>query len=251
MEFFPITLQKVETVAERTHAFYFSKPEGYTFLAGQYAMLRIPVERLVEPDIRSGMRPLSIASAPSETALVFVMREGVTGFKKTMWDLKVGDVISVGSPLGHATIPEGDMRPIAILSGGVGMAPARAMLLEAVAKHDPKKYALFASNRYLTDIPFHNEISKIVLPDFTYVFTLSAETEPASLQGEERGRITADMIEKHLPEWKESLYYVIGAPAFADAMKALLLGIGIEEKDIHIDPFAGLTGPGVAAQASK
>ncbi|MEI7750320.1 MAG: FAD-dependent oxidoreductase [Candidatus Moraniibacteriota bacterium] len=247
MEFFPITLQKVETVADRTHAFFFSKPEGFVFRAGQYAMLRIPAERLVEPDIRAGVRPLSIASAPSEPELIFVMREGVTGFKKTMWDLKVGDVISVGSPLGHATIPEGDVRPVAILSGGVGMAPARSMLIEAVAKHDSRSYALFASNRYLADIPFHEELTKIQLPDLTYVFTLSAESTSATFPGEERGRITAEMIEKYLPEWQKALYYVIGAPAFADAMKALLLGIGIDPENIHIDPFSGLTGPGASS----
>jgi len=251
MEFFPITLLRVQTVADRTHAFFFSKPEGFVFQAGQYAMLRVPAERLIEPDIRSGVRPLSIASAPSESELIFVMREGVTGFKKTMWDLKVGDTISVGSPLGHATVPEGDTRPIAILSGGVGMAPARSMLIEAVAKHDPRKYVLFASNRYLVDTPFHEELAKIRLPDFTYVFTLSAESAPAALPGEERGRITAEMIGKYLPEWQKALYYVIGAPAFADAMKALLLGIGIAESDIHIDPFSGLTGPGATTQASK
>jgi ferredoxin-NADP reductase len=249
MDFFPITLTKVETVADRTHAFFFSKPEGFTFLAGQYAMLRIPADRLVEPDVRSGMRPLSIASAPSEAELAFVMREGMTGFKKTMWDLKKGEAISVSSPLGNATIPEGDVRPIAILSGGVGIAPARSMLLEAVSKNDPRKFVLFSSNRFMKDIPFQDLLKTIKLPDFTYIFTLSAESAPAALVGEERGRISAEMIERYLPEWREALYYVIGAPAFADAMKELLLGIGIASENIHIDPFAGLTSG--TAQAPK
>ncbi len=244
MDFSPVTLLRIESVADRTLTFYFSKPEGFTFHAGQYAILRVPAERLVEADIRAGMRPLSIASAPSETELAFVMREGVTGFKKTMWDLTVGDVISVSGPLGHATIPDGDVRPIAILSGGVGMAPARSMLIEAVVKNDARKYVLFSSNRFLADVPFQNELTAIRLPDFTYAFTLSAESEPATLPGEERGRITAEVIKKYLPEWPESLYYVIGAPAFADAMKVLLSDIGIAEENIHIDPFSGLTGPG-------
>ena len=244
MEFYPITLIRVEETADRTLAFSFSKPEGYSYRAGQYVMLRVPAERLVEPDVRAGMRPLSLASAPSEAELVFVMREGMTGFKKTMWDLKVGEEISVSAPLGNATVPEGDSRPIAILSGGVGMAPARSMLLEAVAKNDTRKYVLISSNRFQKDVPFHSKLRAIRLPDFTYVFTLSAETGPSTEPGEERGRISAEMIEKYLPEWRESLYYVIGAPAFADAMKALLLGIGIAAENIHIDPFAGLTGSG-------
>ncbi|NTW89784.1 MAG: FAD-dependent oxidoreductase [Candidatus Moranbacteria bacterium] len=249
MEFFPITLLRTEEVADRTQAFFFSKPDGFTFLAGQYAMLRIPPDRLVEPDVRSGMRPLSIASAPSEAELVFVMREGMTGFKKTMWDLKSGEEISVSSPLGNATIPEGDVRPVVILSGGVGIAPARSMLLEAVSKNDPRKYVLFSSNRFMKDIPFQDLLKTVKLPDFTYIFTLSAESAPATLTGEERGRISAEIIERYLPEWREALYYVIGAPAFADAMRELLLGIGIASENIHIDPFAGLTSG--AAQVPK
>ncbi len=251
MDFFPITLLRTEEVADRTQAFFFSKPDGFTFLAGQYAMLRIPADRLVEQDVRSGMRPLSIASAPSEAELAFVMREGMTGFKKTMWDLKIGEEISVSSPLGNATIPEGDVRPIAILSGGVGMAPARSMLLEAVSRNDARKFVLFSSNRFMKDIPFQGLLKTIKLPDFTYVFTLSAESAPATLAGEERGRISAEMIERYLPEWREALYYVIGAPGFADAMKALLLGIGIAPENIHIDPFAGLTSGPQAVEVAK
>lgn len=249
MEFFPITLLRTEEVADRTKAFHFSKPEGFSFLAGQYGMLQVPSERLVEPDVRAGMRPLSIASAPGDAELVFVMREGVTGFKKTMWDLVPGESIRIGGPLGNATIPDEDPRPVAILSGGVGIAPARSILRDAVAKGDARKYVLFFSNRFLRDAAFHDELATLRLPDFTYVYTLSAESAPPSASGEERGYITAEMLCRHLPEWQESLYYVIGAPGFAEAMKAVLVGLGVPSERIHMDPFVGLTS-GVA-NASK
>jgi len=250
MDFFPVTLLRVEEVAHQTRSFYFSKPEGNSFIAGQYAMLRVPAERLVEPDIRAGMRPLSLASAPVEDELMFVMREGITGFKKTIWDLKVGETISVSGPLGHATIPDGDTRTIAILSGGVGVAPARSMLYDEAAKDDHRKFAFFYSNRFLEDAPFHKSFLELKLRDFTYVWTLTREEKAPSAPGEERGYINGDMIRKYLPEWRDSLYYVIGVPAFADSMKAMLVEMGISETDIHIDPFAGLTGHG-ATTAEK
>lgn len=241
-----MTLIGSEEVADRTRVFRFSKPDGFSFLAGQYVMLRIPEERLVEPDVRSGMRPLSIASAPHEETLAFVMREGVTGFKRTVWDLARGETVLLGGPLGRATVPDSDTRPIAILSGGVGIAPARSMLRDAVAKGDGRKYVLFYSNRTLSDAPFHDELLTTELPDFRYVWTLTKSETAPSGPGEERGYVTADMIRKHLPEWAESLYYVIGAPAFSDAMKATLLGMGVSEDAIHMDPFTGLTGPAVS-----
>ncbi|NTW75903.1 MAG: FAD-dependent oxidoreductase [Candidatus Moranbacteria bacterium] len=249
MEFFSITLLRTEEVADRTRACFFSKPEGFSFLAGQYGMLQIPSERLVASDDRGGIRPLSIASAPGDPELVFVMREGVTGFKKTMWDLKVGESILFGGPLGHATVPVGDSRPVAILSGGVGVAPARSMLRDAVAKGDIRKYVLFFSNRFLRDAAFHAELALLRLPDFTYVYTLTAESAPVSAFGEERGYITAQMLRRYLPEWQESLYYVIGAPGFVEAMKAVLLGLGVASEHVHMDPFVGLTSG--AAQAPK
>lgn len=244
MDFLPISLLKVETVADRTKAFFFTKPDGFSFRAGQYVMIRIPSERLVEPDVRSGMRPISIASAPGDRELTFVMRAGSTGFKKTMWNLVPGETIGVGGPLGNATVPEEENRPIAILCGGVGIAPARSMIRDAVSKGDRRKYVLFSSNRTLRDAPCHEELLSTDLPGYSYVWTLTkAENEP-SQKGEERGYITAEMIERHLPEWREALYYVIGAPAFADSMKSVLLGMGVVPENVHMDPFAGLTGSG-------
>lgn len=241
---YAITLKKVEEVADRTRMFVFSKPEGFSFLAGQYAMLRIPEGRLTESDARGGMRPFSIASAPDEPELAFVMREGVSGFKKTMWDLSAGEEIALGGPLGRATVPEGDLRPVAILAGGVGIAPARAMIRDAVAKGDGRKYVLFYSNRTVGDAPFHEELLATDLPGFIYVWTLTQTEAPPSAEGEERGYIGSDMIRKYLPEWEKSLYYVIGAPAFSDAMKTVLTDMSVSGESVHMDPFSGLTGPG-------
>ncbi|MBP9751584.1 MAG: FAD-dependent oxidoreductase [Candidatus Moranbacteria bacterium] len=238
-----LTLKRFEEVADGTRLFIFAKPDDFTFQAGQYVALRIEASRLVSPDERGGIRSFSIASAPYEDELHFVMREGITGFKKTMWDLKPGDAIGSTKAVGHCTIPENDGKAIVLLAGGVGIAPVRAMIRDAVRNADGRGYYLFYSNRELKDAAFHDDLKSVLLPDFHYVWTLSDATDPATESCEERGYITADMIRKHLPDTVNCHYYVIGAPAFADAMKALLLGMGIPEAEIKIDPFTGLTGP--------
>lgn len=243
MDMITLTLRRFEDVALGTRLFSFGKPEGFAFQAGQYVAMRIDPDRLVEPDVRGGVRSFSIASSPHEDELAFVMREGITGFKKTMWDLKPGDAVSCTPAVGHCTVPEPDGKAVVLLAGGVGIAPARAMLRDAAFRGDARPYVLFYSNRKAEDAAFHDELRTVDIPDFRYVWTLSDVTDPASEPGEERGYITADMIRKYLPDTANAHYYVIGAPGFADAMKAMLLGMGVPEEGIKIDPFTGLTGP--------
>jgi len=240
---YALTLKRFEEVADGTRMFSFSKPEDFAFCAGQYVALRLDASRLVSPDVRGGVRSFSIASAPHEDELAFVMREGVTGFKKTMWDLREGDTIGCTKAVGHCTVPENDGKAVVLLAGGVGIAPARAMIRDAAHSGDARGYYLFYSNREMKDAAFHEDLKAVVLPDFHYVWTLSDATDQPTEAGEERGYITADMIRKYLPETGDCHYYVIGAPAFADAMKAMLVGMGVAEAEIKIDPFTGLTGP--------
>jgi ferredoxin-NADP reductase len=249
---YTLTLKRFETVAEGTRMFVFEKPDGFTFQAGQYVALRIDPDRLVSPDIRgNGVRSFSLASAPHEDELHFVMREGITGFKKTMWNLKPGDSVGSTKAVGHCTIPENDGKAIVLLAGGVGIAPARAILRDAAFRKDTRPYALFYSNRLLQDVAYHDELRAMDIPDFRYVFTLSDATDEATQSGEERGYITADMIRKYLPDTLDCHYYVIGAPGFADAMKVILLSMDIPEAEIKIDPFTGLTGPAVTGNKEQ
>lgn len=243
MEMITLTLKGFKEVADNTRMFSFEKPDGFTFQAGQYVVMRIDPTRLVEPDIRAGVRSFSIASAPHEDEVAFVMREGITGFKKTMWDLNPGDTVSCSPAVGHCTIPENDGKPVVLLAGGVGIAPARAMLRDAAFRRDTRPYILFYSNRHIADAAFHDELLAADIVDFRYVWTLSGVTDPATNPREERGYITGDMIRKYLPDATDCHYYVIGAPGFADAMKGMLLGLGVLPEDIKIDPFTGLTGP--------
>jgi len=240
MDAFTLTLNSIEDVADRTRMFVFSKPDGFSFRAGQYVAMRIPLERLVESDDRAGVRSFSIATAPGEDGLAFVMREGVSGFKKTMWDLRPGDAVGCTGAVGECVVSEDDARPTVLLAGGVGIAPARSMLRDAVMKGESRKYALFYANRTLSDAAFHEEFLKLTLPDFTYVYTLSQSEHDPSGPGDERGYITADMIGRYLPEWRQARYYVIGAPGFVTSMKDMLLASGIDESVILMDPFAGL-----------
>src|SRR6185436_4468049 len=79
-----VKLTRSKQVAEGTVAFYFEKPEGFQFEAGQF--LRFTLIDSPETDEEGDARTFSIASAPHEAELMIAtrMRFGV-------WGLGFGD----------------------------------------------------------------------------------------------------------------------------------------------------------------
>ncbi len=251
MQMFTLVLKRSEEIADRTRLFAFEKPLGFVFQAGQYVVLRIPQDRLVEADARGGVRSFSIASAPSDTDLCFVMREGESGFKKTLWNMPLGETIVSSAAVGRCTVPAEDMNPVVLVAGGVGITPARSILREAEKNGDSRPYYLFYSNRLLKDAAFHEELLAMTLPHFSYIWTLSLESSAPEKKGEERGYIDERMLRKYLPGVPAAHYYVIGAPAFTEAMCGVLVGMGVHKENINIDPFTGLGGPPVPKAVRK
>ncbi|MDX2432410.1 MAG: FAD-dependent oxidoreductase, partial [Bacteroides sp.] len=73
-------LQK-EDISSNTLELTFQKPDGFKFQAGQYAYLSLSDPAYTSSDI--SIRPLSIASHPSEENLRFVMRHSESSFKRS------------------------------------------------------------------------------------------------------------------------------------------------------------------------
>lgn len=239
MEKYTLTLKEKRDVADGTKLFVFSRPEGFEFKAGQYVALEVK-EFSVEDDGRGRLRSLSIASAPYENELHFVMREGESSFKRTMWSLQIGDTVLSTKPVGMFVLPEDENDiPVVFLIGGVGITPARSMLRQAMHISSGREFFLFYSNRLLKDAAFHDELKILPSEHFTYVNTLT-QAEDACEVGEERGYICKEMIGKYVADPINSKYYIVGSPDFSNAMKSVVLGMGVAATSVHTDSFTGL-----------
>jgi len=236
---YTLTLKKRQTMAYGTELFAFGKPADFTFEAGQYvAMMLSP---LVAPDLRAGVRSLSISSAPYEEDLFFTMRGGESGFKQTMFALKPGDTVQATKAIGHFTLAHTkDTLPIVFLVGGIGITPVRSILKQAEHDGETRQFTLLYSNRFAKDAAFHDELSGLKLPAFSYITTLSQETLPCSGGSEERGYICESMVRKHVSDLKGVWYYLVGAPAFITAMEKMLGEMGVAKERQVCDPFTGL-----------
>jgi ferredoxin-NADP reductase len=243
MAFHTITFQKSEEVAEDTKMFWFTKPEGFVFLPGQYVAMRLG--KLVAPDAKNGVRSLSLASAPYEEKLGFAVRKSESGFKETLWSLEPGAKIEVTNAVGFFTVPEEETREVVFLIGGIGITPVRSILKEANHTGSTKAYTLFFANRGRKDAPFFNELQNLTLLHFRLIEVSSQCAGSDNCEHcSEHGYITKEMLTKYVPQPKEAVYYLVGSPAFVTAMETLLTDIGLTKDSWHVDPFTGLESKG-------
>lgn len=239
---FPLKFIRKEQVADGTWSFFFEKPADFVYEAGQYVALVLP--RLAAPDKRGPVRSLSICSAPCEPELVFTARITESGFKHTLLELEPGEVAQATKPIGHFTLSHAaDDQRIVFLVGGIGITPVRSILVQAAHEKLDRPMVLLYSNRLRKDAAFHDELVALTLPEYRYVPTFSQETAPCSDGTEERGYICEAMIQKYVPvaELSTSWYYLVGAPAFIEAMEKTLAGLGVAKERMVNDPFTGMT----------
>lgn len=240
---FTIQLKERRKIAVGTELFVFEKPADFTYEAGQYIAMVLK-KSLVVPDARGAVRSFSFSSAPCEKDLYFAMREGVSGFKQTMFTLEAGDSVTITKAIGHFTLNHAsDGKPIVFLAGGIGITPVRSILKQAEHDGNKRDFTLIYSNRFERDAAFHEELKNLSLENFHYVTTLSQETAACSNPNEERGYICEEMVRRHVKDISEAWYYLVGAPAFIEAMEKMLTDMGIPKERQVLDPFTGMARP--------
>lgn len=226
-----ILLEKRE-IAPQTFQYYFEKPEGFDFIAGQYVFLDFaqPANR----DDRPTMRAMSIASAPCEERLMFVMRDSESAFKKNMRAMQIGDEIVIKGPLGHVAIPEILHQPVVFLIAGVGVTPARSMIKQEEHIHSPRAIVVIYSNKTQADIALRDDVEKVALSQYKIIHTLTREE---GMWGGEKGRINAEMIMRNVDDITNQMYYVVGTSEFIAAMQVVLTEMNIPKEKIVFDNF--------------
>ena len=234
-----ITLLKSEEVAPGTMAFHFAKPVNFTFAAGQFVELT-----LIEPqdvDDLGPSRTLTIASAPFENELMFVMRMRDSAFKRTFRIMRPGTAVRVDMPAGTFTLPSKVAEKNIFIAGGVGIAPFLSILRQAA--HEDARYHidLFYSNRRPEDAPFLTELDAMAQanPNLRFIPTMTQiATSQRAWKGETR-YMRKDMIASYIGQLRGPLYYLAGPPAMVESMRQKLRDAGVDANDIFTDEFTG------------
>lgn len=239
MATYEVRLARRVSVAEGTMAFYFSRPPGFQFRAGQ--SLAMSLVDPPETDGKGDTRTFTIASAPHEAELMIATRMRDSAFKRVLKAAPAGSPVRMDGPNGEMVLHDDAARPAVFLAGGIGITPFLSMARHANRQRLPHHLYLFYSNRRPEDAAFLTELQDMEQrnPNYHLIATMAEAEKSARPWSGETGFIRREMLERHLPDTATPVYYFAGPPAMTAAMQEMLQGIGIGEDAMRYEEFYG------------
>ncbi|MDQ8044258.1 MAG: ferredoxin reductase family protein [Solirubrobacteraceae bacterium] len=208
---------------------------GQLFSPGQFAWLKLD-------DTRFGLaeHPFSYSSsAESPDRPSFTVR-AYEGFSAAAAALLPGTRVLIDGPHGAFRFARRGSG-IALFATGIGITPSMSILRTAADRRDGRRFLLFYGSREEEGITFREELDRLAgLIDLTVVHTLST-VPPDSVWTGERGRITADLLERHLPQdLRDWQFFVCGSGPAVDAVIDATTAVGIPHEHVHAERFVAV-----------
>lgn len=209
----------------------------FFFKAGQYLEWTLPHSA----DNRGIRRYFTIASAPSESSLSIGVRMTRNGssFKHRLFNLKESEMILAANVAGDFVLPNDTEKKLVFIAGGIGITPFKSMVKHLLEKQERRSITLFYANKTAEDIAYGNIFDRARDIGLETIHILSDRANvPPDWKGE-TGLITREMIERHVPDYKDRMFYLSGPNAMVESYKKLLLSLGVRREDIVTDYFPG------------
>ncbi|WP_440948057.1 ferredoxin--NADP reductase [Methanosarcina sp. T3] len=209
----------------------FEKPQGFSYLAGQYVVLTL------DDGSDPMKKPFTLSSSPTEGFLEITKKLTGHPFSNALAGLKPGDQVSINGPYGEFTFQQ-EYEHIGMLSGGIGITPLRSMIKYLIDKKLNANIILLCSNSSENDIAFKEELEDAQKknPNIKIIDTI---TRPGPDWKGVTGRINAEMVKKFIPDYRERTFFTCGPVKMVDSMVSLLKELEVPEKQIKREIFPG------------
>jgi ferredoxin-NADP reductase len=239
MPIYETRLKRREEIAAGTMAFYFEKPEGFIYKAGQFADFTLVHPS--ETDAEGNIRGFSLASAPYEKDLMSATRMRDTAFKRVLGSMEIGTGLMLDAPYGSFILHNNTKTPAVFLTGGIGITPVRSIVLQAAHDDLAHKIFLFDSNRRPEDAAFLGDLMEAQEKNrnFTLVGTMTEMQNSAQDWDAETGYITKEMLERYIGDLISPIYYLCGPRSMVTAMRKILNDAGVDDDNIRTEEFSG------------
>lgn len=236
---YQVKLKYKQEIADGTMAFYFEKPRGFSYKAGQFGSFT-----LIDPaetDAEGNRRAFSFASAPFEEDLMVATRMRDTAFKRVLKTMETGTEVMLNAPHGLLSLHDNADIPAVFLTGGIGVTPVRSIVLQANHEEVPFRILVFYSNRRPEDTAFLEDMMapRHVNPDYTFVGTMTQMEKSVQQWQGETGVINKTMLLKYINDLTIPIYYLVGPSAMVDAMRKMLKDVGVDDGKIRTEEFSG------------
>jgi ferredoxin-NADP reductase len=236
---YKVKLERKREVAAGTTAFYFKKPQGFVYTAGQFGTFTLI--NPAETDAEGDERIFSLASAPYEDFIMFATRMRDTAFKRVLREMELGTELTLNAPHGAFMLHNDASIPAVFLTGGIGITPARSIVLQAAHDKLPQKIFLFDSNNRPEDTAFLDELMAVQQenPNYTFIGTMTQMEKSSQTWHGETGFITQSMLLKSIDDLTLPIYYIVGPQVMVQAMRKILNSAGVNADNIRTEEFPG------------
>ena len=235
-------------------SFYFQPLEGVkpTFLAGQFLTIKADIEGSKQ------QRTYTVSSAPSdehyrisvklERARDADQQDGVfSSFLHSK--VKVGDIFQVKAPSGIFSLETEVIRPILLISAGVGITPmismARHALSEGIRTRSICPIIFISSAHDATQRAFFTELKELAQSsaDSIKVYWALSQIDvdlQVDLDFHHHGRISKQLLQRLLPI-DDYEVYLCGPTGFMQDMYDILRELGVTDSKINYESFGPST----------
>lgn len=219
--------------------FIFESNKKLNFVPGQYMEWTLGQK---SPDSRGSRRYFTLASSPTEANL----RIGVkfypdsSSFKKQLLTMDINGQIIASQLSGEFTLQKDLNKKLVFIAGGIGVTPFRSIVKYLLDNNEKRNIILLFSNKTIDEIVYTDIFSQAakVLP-IKNIYTLTETNSIPKNWSGQVGPITAEMIIKEVPDYKERIFYISGPHAMVVAFEKILTVIGVQKSYIKIDYFPG------------
>ncbi|CAN5610363.1 ferredoxin reductase family protein [soil metagenome] len=212
------------------------EPVGHAGLGawapGQFAWLTLRSSPLALRE-----HPFTIASPPEAGPRLEFGIKPQGDFTGLAQSAEPGETVYLDGPYGVFSIDHYPDAPgFVFIAGGIGITPMLANLSAMAERSDPRPATLFYCNPAWDDVPYRDALAALaerMRLDIVHVL----EHPPEGWEGES-GRLTRDIIERHLPEGLAArMHFLCGPTPLTNAARGALTALGVPGQRIESELF--------------
>ncbi|WP_146348043.1 ferredoxin reductase family protein [Phaeobacter marinintestinus] len=200
--------------------------DGFDYRAGQFAWLNVGHSAFSLKE-----NPFSISSAPAGGPEVSFLIKELGDFTRTIGQIKPGTAAYLDGPYGSLSVDGRDEPGVALIAGGVGLAPLLGIIRQMRLTGDRRKVKVIYGNRRIDQIAFRDELDAV---DVTYVLS-----EPPTDWRGETGFIDAALMDRVFSpdEMRDWVFVMCGPAIMMDIVEGHLLQRGTPNNRILSERF--------------
>ncbi len=213
------------------------EPFPFEFQAGQFVNIQLSING------KRVNRSYTLASSPtrSEYCELTIKREAEGVASQYIHDhLNVGDLLKISGPSGKFTFNSDEDHSVLLIAGGVGITPLMSITRCLTDRAWTGDIYFLIVARTEQDLIFHDELL-LLQKQFRQLHlcvTLTRCEDSDDWKGE-RGRVSATLLTKFVPNLTSTPVYLCGPNEMMDAVREVLHNVGVPDSIVRTEAFAG------------